>query len=237
MEIFKEHKKLKMNEEVEFNSADNETAIVIISGKYMIQFEEHEFDTFGERNSVFDSIGHVIYVPCKYHARLTSKSEELDVVIISTHADNKLKPLVKKGGFHKERRGNDEYVREVIDFLSADNGETHSLFVGETIHTEGVWSGFPPHKHDSDLDGIESMNEEIYFIKIQPDYGFGVFISYTDDNDMNAEIVHNEDFIYVKKGYHSVISEPKQDFYYLWAASSKGKKFLSSVDERYINNK
>lgn len=230
------HKILKKDEEFEIYNDDKETGIVILSGQYLIDFVDDEMQVTGERKSVFDSDGHVIYVPRQYTGKITAQSSYLELVIISTKAEKKLKPFIKQNGFHKEKRGNKEYKRTVVDLISEED-ETDSLFIGETFHIEGVWSGYPPHKHDREIMGQESCNEEVYFIKIRPTTKFGVFISYDGKSKKEARVVDDGDFIYVKKGYHSIVSVPECDFYYLWAASSKRKKFTYSVDSDFIQSR
>ncbi len=227
------HKKISLGEEIEIYNDDKETGVVILSGKYLVNFEDDKIEVTGERISVFDSDGHVIYIPRQYKGKLTAKSELLDFVIISTYAERKLRPFVKQDGFHKEQRGKKEYKRTVVDLL-AEEDATDSLFIGETFHIDGVWSGYPPHKHDQDIAGIESKNEEMYFVKVRPTTGFGVFISYVNKNEKQSRIVEDEDFIYVKEGYHAILSAPEHEFYYLWAASSRNKKFLSGVDCDFV---
>ncbi|WP_455950141.1 5-deoxy-glucuronate isomerase [Eubacterium sp.] len=232
MDIEYSIKKINMNEGFSLSFSNMETVIVIISGKYKVCFDEQKDGISGERKSVFDSAAHVIYVPRECEARIQAESHELVVVIASTYAEKKLKPFVKREGFKKEIRGKKEYKRTVIDLLNEDD-DTESVFVGETFHTNGVWSGYPPHKHDVEIKGKESKNEELYFVKVEPSNGFGIFVKYTDKTHKDAFVVNDETFIYVKEGYHAILSAPEYNFYYLWIASSIDKKFICASDDDF----
>lgn len=233
MEIKYELKKLKKQENVSVFFDAMETVVVIISGKYRLCFNNSKESIYGDRESVYNSCAHVIYVPVGCRAVIYAESEELVVVIASTFSDKKKKSFVKKGGFKQEIRGEKEYKRTVIDLIN-ENDDTDSLFVGETYHSHGVWSGYPPHKHDNAVTGKESVNEEVYFVKIQPANSFGVFIKYKDKSDKEAFVVNDEDFVYVKDGYHAILSAPGCEFYYLWIASSKGKEFICAQDQDFL---
>lgn len=232
MEIKYSIQKIKINEEFSLIFSNMETAIIIISGKYRIFFDNQKDGISGERESVFYSTAHVIYIPRECVARIQAESQELVMVVASTYAEKKLEPFVKSNGFKKEIRGEKEYKRTVIDLLNEDDN-TESLFVGETFHTHGVWSGYPPHKHDREIEGKESKNEELYFVKVEPSNGFGIFVKYTDKTDKDAFVVNDGTFIYVKEGYHVILSAPEYKFYYLWIASSTDKKFICAADEDY----
>ena len=223
---------LKKGERKQFYFSEKEAGIVFLSGSCSVSFETGEvFQSVGDRNTVFEKPGYAVYIPKDTRADFEAITDEISLAVISTDAKNKRKPfVVNPDNISGQVRGKKEWKRTVYDLF---NDSTDSLYIGETYHTDGVWSGYPPHKHDTDIEGYESKNEEIYFVKVKPDNGFGVFINYTKKEEKKSRIVSDNDILYVKEGYHAIVSAPGFDFYYLWALSSKDRKFICSQDDDY----
>ena len=54
------------------------------------------------------------------------------------------------------------------------NGKVGRLLVSELFTVgKGGWSGFPPHKHDTDRDG-ETHHDEVYNFRFDPKEGFAL---------------------------------------------------------------
>lgn len=225
---------LKNGEKLQIYEPERETGVVFLLGSCNVEFETGEkFTSVGDRKTVFEKPGYAVYVPREIKATFEVESEELEVAVISVEAKKKLNPFIVNPDYIVcQVRGKKEWKRSVYDLIGKEE-LTDSLYIGETYHTDGVWSGYPPHKHDIEIENIESANEEIYFIKVNPNNGFGVFINYTEDDKKKSTIVYNNDKLYVKEGYHSIISTPGFEFYYLWALSSRDKRFICSEDVNY----
>jgi 5-deoxy-glucuronate isomerase len=95
--------------------------------------------------------------------------------------------------------------------------EANHLIVGETFNRSGQWSSYPPHKHEQDVPGIESRQEELYFFRLNPEQGFGFMRVYTDDRSIDQPMVlEQNDLVVIPKGYHPVCAAPGYNLYYLW---------------------
>ena len=70
--------------------------------------------------------------------------------------------------------------RQVHDIIDESRPARH-LVVGETFNEPGLWSSYPPHKHDVDNPPVEYKMEEIYLFKVSPSQGFGVQALYSKD--------------------------------------------------------
>ena len=91
-----------------------------------------------------------------------------------------------------------------------------------------------PHRHQYDCPPVESRHEEIYYVRTNPANGFGIFMNYTD-NVKNAKLtlVSNDDMIYVKDGYHSIVSAAGYEFYYLWVLVGAGRELCCNSDTTF----
>ena len=89
-----------------------------------------------------------------------------------------------------ELRGAGACSRQVNNFCSADSFEADRLIAVEVLTPAGNWSSYPPHKHDEDRPGEESVLEEIYYFEVARD-GMGYHRVYgTPDRpiDVLAEV-------------------------------------------------
>jgi 5-deoxy-glucuronate isomerase len=74
-------------------------------------------------------------------------------------------------------------------------GNKHHDRVGRLLVSElytvgaGGWSGFPPHKHDTDRQPDETRHNEIYNFRFKPDHGFGMQLLQAD-GDRIGEAFH-----------------------------------------------
>ena len=114
--------------------------------------------------------------------------------------------------------------RQVNNFCSADSFEADRLIAVEVLTPAGNWSSYPPHKHDEDRPGEESVLEEIYYFEVARD-GMGYHRVYgTPDRpiDVLAE-VRTGDAVLVPHGWHGPsMAAPGYDLYYLNVMAGPG---------------
>src|SRR5262249_48590892 len=72
-----------------------------------------------------------------------------------------------------ELRGAGSCSRYVRNFCMEATFDAGSLLACEVITPGGNWSSYPPHKHDIDRPGDESVLEEIYYFEIGEGRGQG----------------------------------------------------------------
>ena len=98
----------------------------------------------------------------------------------------------------------------------------------------GNWSSYPPHKHDEDRPGVETMLEEIYYYEVARD-GFGYQRVYSSgpgrEIDITAE-VRTGDAIVMPHGYHGPsMAAPGYDLYYLNVMAGPGERAWRFTDD------
>jgi 5-deoxy-glucuronate isomerase len=115
-----------------------------------------------------------------------------------------------------EVRGGGDGTRQINNFLSADRHDADTLIAVEVITPEGNWSSYPPHKHD-EFSEDEVELEEIYYFRIDGNYGIGMFNVYTADGEITiTEVVRDGDVVLVPRGYHGpAAAAPGHHMYYL----------------------
>ncbi|HCI01966.1 MAG TPA: 5-deoxyglucuronate isomerase, partial [Oceanospirillaceae bacterium] len=79
----------------------------------------------------------------------------------------------------------------------------------------GGWSGFPPHKHDTDALPNESRHDEVYNFRFNPEHGFGAqFLTREGDEMGDVYHIRNGSTIQIDKGYHPCVAGPGYEMYY-----------------------
>lgn len=98
-------------------------------------------------------------------------------------------------------------------------GRAGNLLVSELYADAGCWSGYPPHKHDTESPPEETAFEEIYHYRFRPETGFGAQFCYEEQaNHPEAaapQVVmtrHGDTFL-VDRGYHPTVASPGHEGY------------------------
>jgi len=131
-----------------------------------------------------------------------------------------------------ELRGAGSCSRYVRNFCMESTFDAGSLLACEVITPAGNWSSYPPHKHDQDRPGEESVLEEIYYFEIgrgggSRGEGMGYMRAYSSDErpiDVLAE-VRTGDRVLVPYGWHGpAMAVPGYDMYYLNVMAGPGER-------------
>jgi 5-deoxy-glucuronate isomerase len=125
---------------------------------------------------------------------------------------------------------NTRFVRNILP----DDQPAHSLIVVEVITPGGHWSSYPPHKHDSARQGLETALEETYYHRIAPAQGFAMQRVYTDDRSLDeAVVVEDGDVVLVPRGYHPVVAPHGYELYYLNVMAGAERKWMFRNDPQH----
>lgn len=227
--------KIKKNEEYFCeNTGESEYCIVIFAGKCDVQVGNQSFTNLGERTSVFNGLATSIYISIQTSFFLTALSDLLEIAIIVAKGTVRFPAFVKyPKDIKRENRGMGTWSRQVYNILDQDDF-VNSLIIGETISKTGVWSGYPPHRHQYDCAPAESKHEEIYYVRTNPANGFGIFMNYVDDvKKATLTLLSDGDMLFVKDGYHSVVAAAGYEFYYLWVLVGVGRELRCNVDTTF----
>jgi len=79
----------------------------------------------------------------------------------------------------------------------------------------GGWSGFPPHKHDTDRLPDDTRHDEVYNFRFRPSHGFGMQLLQREDGAVGEahHIVDGSTF-QIDTGYHPCVVAPGYEMYY-----------------------
>ena len=199
----------------EFATGTTEMAILPLHGGLTVEVEAHSFRLEG-RDGVFNAVTDFAYVPIDVDIRITTQGP-LQVALCTAEATRRIDPYrVAAGDVRVEVRGGGAGTRQINNFLSADVADADKLIAVEVLTPEGSWSSYPPHKHD-ETNETEIELEEIYYFRIDGEYGFGFFSCYTSDGEIDDTLtVRDGDVYLVPRGFHGpAAAAPQHHMYYL----------------------
>lgn len=195
----------------------NEYCVVLLSGYGHASINDTEHGIIGNRDTVFsDTVAYAMYITQNdgFSFKATTKAQ---VAVCSglgkgTFPSRLIKPNTK--GI--EKRGYGQIQRTAKNILP-ESDDADSLLIVEVITTGGNWSSFPSHRHDQNDLPNQSLLEEIYLHKLDPeDKGFAFQRVYNDDESLDeAYILKNNTVVNVPEGYHPVSVPPGCNLYYL----------------------
>lgn len=213
--------KLKRGQVFEYQVPRYETAIVPATGSIDVDVEGEAFAAIGERGvDVWDGEPEGAYVPSGARARIVCVSDSAEVFIAGANFDGILIPFsVRKHEIEKIQYGSDDTkthrkIKHIFGTKYRDR--VGRLLVSELFTVgQGGWSGFPPHKHDTDRLPLETRHDETYNFRFRPNHGFGMQLVQREDGIVgDAYHLVNGSTIVLDKGYHPCVAAPGYEMYY-----------------------
>lgn len=203
---------------LEFETGDEEMVILPLAGQGIrVECDGRAFVLAG-RDNVFSGPSDFVYVPRQAEVSLRA-DQDIRVAFPSSRCERRL--TARYGPAAKvpvELRGAGQCSRLVRNFCAADVFEADRLIAVEVITPGGNWSSYPPHKHDEDHPGEESVLEEIYYFELADELGMGyqrVYGTAERPIDVLAE-VRTGDVVCIPHGWHGPsMAVPGYDLYYL----------------------
>jgi 5-deoxy-glucuronate isomerase len=218
--------KLLRGEAFEYHVPGYETGIVPATGTADVEIEGIKFDAIGNRGAdVWDGEPEGVYCPAGARARMVCVSDSAEIFIAGAKFDGALEPFcVRAADIDSVQYGSDETKthRKIKHIFGTKyRGRIGRLLVSELFTVgQGGWSGFPPHKHDTDRRDaggavLETRHDETYNFRFRPGHGFGMQLVQPEDGKPgNAYHIVNGSTVVLEKGYHPCVAAPGYEMYY-----------------------
>jgi 5-deoxy-glucuronate isomerase len=212
-------------------TGDDEVIVLPLAGSCTVRVDGEAFELQG-RDDVFSGVTDFAYAPRDAALELTGRGR---FALATARADRRLEPrYVPAEAVPVELRGAGRASRQVNNFCAPEAFEADRLIAVEVLTPSGNWSSYPPHKHDEDRPGEETVLEEIYYYEVAQD-GFGYQRVYTSgpgrEIDITAE-VRSGDVVVMPHGYHGPsMAAPGYDLYYLNVMAGPGERAWRFTDD------
>jgi 5-deoxy-glucuronate isomerase len=217
---------LAPGESFAFDSGGDELIVLPLEGAAMVTCDGTEYTLQG-RDSVFSALTDFVYAPSGARVEIASESGGR-FALPSARAANRLEPrFVPASDVPVELRGAGQASRQVNNFCAPDAFAADRLIAVEVLTPAGNWSSYPPHKHDEEIEGVETALEEIYYFEVAGG-GFGYQRVYGSGPGREIDVcreVRSGDFVVMPHGYHGPsMAAPGYDLYYLNVMAGPGER-------------
>ncbi len=213
--------RLTRGEHFEYQVPGYETAIVPATGSADIDIEGLAFEGLGNRvGDVWGGEPEGVYVPSGAKAGITCRSDNAEIFIAGARYDRVLDPFdVRTADIDVVQYGSDDTKthRKIKHILGTKyRDRVGRLLVSELFTVgQGGWSGFPPHKHDTDRLPLETRHDETYNFRFKPAHGFGMQLVQREDGKIgDAFHIVDGSTILLEQGYHPCVAAPGYEMYY-----------------------
>src|SRR5210317_1408885 len=180
--------KLNKGESYSFQLSQHESSVVPATGMIELSVDGKVLGQIGTRKSdVWDGEPEGSYIPTNTECTIKCLSDNT-----KTH-------------------------RKIKHILGAKQHEQVGRLLVNELYTVGAggWSGFPPHKHDTDNLPDETRHDEVYNYRFKPGHGFGVQVmQYEDNKEGFGYQLFDGSTIAINKGYHPCVVAPGYEMYY-----------------------
>ncbi len=213
--------KLMRGQAFEYSVTGYETGIVPATGTIDVEVGGEAFPAIGKRGiDVWDGEPEGVYVPSGGKVRFICQSETAEIFIAGAKFDGVLQPFaVRADEIDMVQYGSDETKthRKIKHIIGTKyKGRVGRLLVSELFTVgQGGWSGFPPHKHDTDRLPLETRHDETYNFRFRPNHGFGMQLVQREDGKVgDAYHIVDGSTVTLDKGYHPCVAAPGFEMYY-----------------------
>jgi len=212
--------KLNKDQSFEYIAPGYETCIVPATGSINVNIEGFEVKNLGTRTiDVWDGEPEGVYVPSGIKASFVALNDS-EIFIAGAKFDKTFEPFaVRTDDIDTVQYGSDDTKthRKIKHILGAKHHDKVGRLLCNELYTvgQGGWSGFPPHKHDTDRLPDETRHDETYNYRFRPNNGFGFqLFQQVDEKLGKVEHIIDRSTIVIDKGYHPCVVAPGYEMYY-----------------------
>tara|TARA_B100000686_G_scaffold349665_1_gene443602 strand:- start:4040 stop:4879 length:840 start_codon:yes stop_codon:yes gene_type:complete len=212
--------KLNRDQTFEYFTPGYETCIVPATGSINVNIEGFNVNNLGTRTKdVWDGEPEGVYVPSGAKASFVAVNDS-EVFIAGAKFNKTFEPFaVRVDEIDMVQYGSDDTKthRKIKHILGSKHHDKVGRLLCNELYTvgQGGWSGFPPHKHDTDRLPDETHHDETYNYRFRPNNGFGFqLFQQVDEKIGKAEHIIDGSTIVIDKGYHPCVVAPGYEMYY-----------------------
>jgi 5-deoxy-glucuronate isomerase len=203
--------RLESGEQYKYCLPSHESVVVVMKGTIDVEVDGEAFPSVGQRQDIWSGNADSVYVPLGSQVAIAARGH-VELAIAGGLTDEKLTPfrvapeevdMVDVGSVDTHTH------RQIFHILGQrQNGRVGRLLVSELYADPGCWSGYPPHKHDTEDGEHETDHEELYHYRFLPEAGFGSQTVYNDGEDGQVFITRHGDAFLLNEGYHPTSTSP-----------------------------
>ncbi len=194
-----------------------ETMFVVMSGRADITVGSRSFQGVGHRADVWSGKAESVYTGTGEEVPVSASSPEAEIAVAGGRCDRAFAPFrIAPSDVQMVDVGSPETHshRRIFHILGQNAvGRAGNLLVSELYADPGCWSGYPPHKHDTEQPPNETEFQEVYHYRFRPESGFGAQYGYHSDGEPTVVMTRHGDTFLVDRGYHPTVTSPGHEGY------------------------
>ena len=206
-----------------------EALYVVLSGRCDIVVDGAPFHGVGQRVDIWSGQADSVYAGAGAEVCVIAAADA-ELAVAGGICDSKFSPFrVTPEEVEMVDVGSPEtHSRRRIFHLLGHNGRGRAgnLLVSELYADAGCWSGYPPHKHDTDTGAAESAHEELYHYRFRPESGFGAQLWFEDGGEPRSFLTRQGDTFLLDHGYHPTVTTPGHAAYVFTILVGKTQRSL-----------
>ena len=213
--------KLKKGQAFEYQIPGYETCVAPATGTINLDVEGAVFANLGNRRvDVWGGEPEGVYVPSGAKVTMECLSDEAEIFVAGAQYDTVLDPFDVRGdNIDLVQYGSDDTKthRKIKHILGQRQHDKVGRLLVSELFTVGAggWSGFPPHKHDTDRLPDETRHDETYNFRFKPNHGSGIQLIQAEDAKIGTpHHIVNASTICLRSGYHPCVAMPGYEMYY-----------------------
>ncbi len=228
LRYFSEYGVLRLsNGKYEDSTGSNEVVLHVVHGKSRLQVNGKDLN-LGDRISPFSGKPDAVYLPPQTQFAIVGSGLEAVISRAPAKLDGEIK-VIQASDLSPMTVGKDNWLRAVT-MIAPPAFASQSLIVGETLNPSGNWSGVPAHKHDKIGFPNESIQEEIYYFRIEPKNGWGMLRIYDAYGQDELIRLRDRSVTIIPNGYHTVAAAPGSTLYYAFHLAGPQKNLVVTED-------
>lgn len=220
-----------------------ETVWVVQKGNCFIQVDDDKYENVGKRKDIWSGKADSVYAGCNSNIKVIANIDDTEIAIAGGFCEtsyNSFRILPEEVSMVDVGSVETHTHRRIFHILGHNgNGRSGNLLVSELYCDDGCWSGYPPHKHDTENAPHETEFEEIYHYRFNPENGFGGQYIYTDEKNPACFMTKNGDTFAFNSGYHPTVTSPGHREYIFTILTGKFQRSLIQnfkEEYRYLMN-
>jgi 5-deoxy-glucuronate isomerase len=229
---------LEPGESVEIEVPGFETLFVTLSGQVDVLVGSQRFERVGQRSDIWSGTADSVYAGTGAKVTVIGSAARSEVAVAGGRCAGRFAPFrilpseiemveVGSAATHSRRR-----IFHVLGQNAA--GRAGHLLVSELYADPGCWSGYPPHKHDTERPPEETDFQEIYHYRFRPETGFGGQYCYLPGQEAAVTMTRHGDTFLIDRGYHPTVASPGHEGYIFTILVGRHQRSLvQSFDPRH----
>jgi 5-deoxy-glucuronate isomerase len=217
----------------ETRSADQETALVLLSGRCWVDWGGGQ-RRIGERAHVFDGLPYALYLPPDSVLRVDAETD-CELALCSVPSKTRLEArLITPQDVNVSLRGGGNASRQIVDVMPRAF-PADKLMLVEVYTPSGNWSSYPPHKHDVHNPPLEVDLDEIYYYRFDREVGYAYQRLYHRDGGSDITLsLTDGDVVLVRDGYHPVVAGHGYNVYYPNCLAGSARSLANVEDPDHV---